>query len=186
MCVQPPCVQLHALTSVCILNPKHWQPRHCLDTRKKYCTHWQEWVALLLQLLYLTQVKRPKFHMRGNEVLKKNNKKKLKKLSRCVEMVSQQTFTQPWQRTQLHPMWGILENNEKQHSTPIQKRLFTKFKPGERTKPYLEKKLVCVCVCVQNISTPWLQSLRKTRSWASSAAVCKEVRQLHRTVREHL
>ena len=29
-----PCVQLHASTSVCMLNPEHWQPHHCLDTRK--------------------------------------------------------------------------------------------------------------------------------------------------------
>ena len=31
-------------------NLKCWQTYHCLDTQK-YCTHWQEWVVLLLRLL---------------------------------------------------------------------------------------------------------------------------------------
>ena len=52
-----------------VKNPTHWQPYHCLDTGK-YCTHWQEWVALLLRLLCLTQVRRLAFPARDNEVLK--------------------------------------------------------------------------------------------------------------------
>ena len=40
---------------------------HCLDTRK-YCVHWQKWVALLLRLLCLTQVRWPEFPAKDNEV----------------------------------------------------------------------------------------------------------------------
>ena len=57
-----------------VKNLKHWQPCHCLDTRKYY-THWQEWVVLLLQLLCLTQVRWPEFPTRDKEVLKKKKKK---------------------------------------------------------------------------------------------------------------
>ena len=53
-----------------VKNPTHWQPYHCLDTRQ-YCTHWLEWVALLLRLLHLTQVWQPEFPARDEEVLKK-------------------------------------------------------------------------------------------------------------------
>ena len=56
-----------------VKNLKHWQPCHCLDTRKYY-THWQEWVALLLQLLCLTQVRWPEFPTRDKEVLKRRRK----------------------------------------------------------------------------------------------------------------
>ena len=53
--VQPPCAITCINSCVHVKNPKHWQPYHCLDTRK-YCTHWQEWVALLLRrLLCLTR-----------------------------------------------------------------------------------------------------------------------------------
>ena len=57
---QPPCAI--ACINICahIKNPIHWQPYHYLDTWK-YCTHQQEWVALVLQLLRLTQVRWPKF-----------------------------------------------------------------------------------------------------------------------------
>ena len=41
-----------------VKNAKHRQPYHRLDTHK-YCTHWYEWVALLLRLLCFTQVRRP-------------------------------------------------------------------------------------------------------------------------------
>ena len=60
-----------------VKNPKHRQPYHCLDTRK-HCTCWQEWVALLLQLLPLTPVRRPKFPAWGHWSAKKKKKKKKK------------------------------------------------------------------------------------------------------------
>ena len=38
-------------------------------TNNTYYTHWQEWVALFLRLLRLTQVRKPDFPVRDNEVL---------------------------------------------------------------------------------------------------------------------
>ena len=64
------CLVSYASTSMHILkNPKHWQQYHCLGTQT-YCTHRQEWVALLLQLLCLTQARQPKFPARYYEVKK--------------------------------------------------------------------------------------------------------------------
>ena len=68
--LQPLCVI--ACISICphVKNPQHWQPYHCLDAWK-YCTHQQEWVALLLWLLCLTQVWwLEEFPARDHEVLK--------------------------------------------------------------------------------------------------------------------
>ena len=62
------CVQSHALTPVHTLKILYTQPYHCLDTRK-YCTHLEEWVALILLLLCLTQVRQPQFPARDKEVL---------------------------------------------------------------------------------------------------------------------
>ena len=92
MSVQP----LYAIARINICahlkNLKHWQPYHCSDTQKS-CTHWQvgtgstalaaavpypgkERVALLLQLLCLTLVRRPKFPVSSNEApTRKLNKK---------------------------------------------------------------------------------------------------------------
>ena len=60
-----------ACIDICVhvKNPKHWQPYHFLDTWR-YCTHWQEWVALPLWLQCLTQVRPPKFPTRDKEGLK--------------------------------------------------------------------------------------------------------------------
>ena len=48
--VQPSCAI--ACITICthVKDPKHWQPYLCSNTRK-YRTHYQEWVALLLWLL---------------------------------------------------------------------------------------------------------------------------------------
>ena len=64
---QPP--RAIAYINICahVKNPTHWQSYHCLNTGK-YCTHWQERVALLLRLLCVTRVRRPKFSARGNEI----------------------------------------------------------------------------------------------------------------------
>ena len=68
-------VSVHPLRAIVCINigapvksPKRWQPYHCSDTWK-YCTHWQEWVALIFLLLCLTQVRQPKFPARDKEVL---------------------------------------------------------------------------------------------------------------------
>ena len=37
--IQPSCAITCINICACIKPPKHWQPYHCLDTRK-YCTHW--------------------------------------------------------------------------------------------------------------------------------------------------
>ena len=57
--VKPPCAITYINICAHLKNPKNWQPYPCLDTGKYY-THWQEWVALLLWLLCLTQVRWPK------------------------------------------------------------------------------------------------------------------------------
>ena len=62
VCTTPTCAIANMNMYVHIKNPKHWHP--CLDTRK-YCTHWQKWVALLLRCS--TQVRRPKFPARDNK-----------------------------------------------------------------------------------------------------------------------
>ena len=68
--VQPPCEI--ACIDMCprVKTPKDWQPYRGLDTRK-YCTHLEEWVALLLRLLCLTRAKPHEFLARDNEALKK-------------------------------------------------------------------------------------------------------------------
>ena len=77
--VQPPCAI--ACVNVCtyVKYPKHWQSYHCLDARK-YGTHWQEWVALVLWLLCLTQVRWPKLPIKDNEVLKNKFEKRYRKI----------------------------------------------------------------------------------------------------------
>ena len=54
-CPYSPCVQSHALTSVCTLTIPH-TGSYTLVWTEENTTHWQKWVALLLQLLCLTQV----------------------------------------------------------------------------------------------------------------------------------
>ena len=71
--VQPPCVSECINICAHVKTPKHWQPYHCLDTRK-YCTHWQERIALLLRLLCFTRVGRPELPARDNAVLKTNRR----------------------------------------------------------------------------------------------------------------
>ena len=70
--VRCPCAVPYINICVHIKNPKHWPPYHGLDKRK-YCTRWQKRVALLLQLLCITRVRRPKFPPMDNEVLKQIN-----------------------------------------------------------------------------------------------------------------
>ena len=37
--VQPPCAIAGVITRSRVKNPTHWQPYHCMDSRK-YCIHW--------------------------------------------------------------------------------------------------------------------------------------------------
>ena len=66
-------------------------PKHCLDTWR-YCTHSQEWVALLLWVLCFTRVRWPKFPASDKEVLNKQKIKKAQDLLWHQVLVSQQVL----------------------------------------------------------------------------------------------
>ena len=77
--VQPPCAM--ACLNICahVNDPKHWQQYyHCSETLKYY-TNSLEWVALLVRLLFLTQVRPPEFSARDKEVLESKNKRSQRK-----------------------------------------------------------------------------------------------------------
>ena len=76
--VQPLCAITWLNICVQVKNPQTLAATPFLHTQK-YCTHWQEWVALLFWLLCLAQVRWPKFPSGRNGVLKKERKKKKKK-----------------------------------------------------------------------------------------------------------
>ena len=68
---QPPCAIACINICVHVKKHKHWQPYTTVWT-PQYCTHWQQWVALLLPLLCLlclTQVRRPELPTRDDEVI---------------------------------------------------------------------------------------------------------------------
>ena len=53
--VQLPCAIARINICAHVKKSKLWQPYHYLNTQK-YCTRWQEWVALLLRLLRLKPI----------------------------------------------------------------------------------------------------------------------------------
>ena len=83
-------VQLHSSTSARTLQISNIGSHAIIWTPENTYTHWQKWVALLLQLLCLTQVRRPEFPARDKEVPNKQTQRKFKKKEKPLQ--SRQAF----------------------------------------------------------------------------------------------